>query len=118
MMSFYSRPISALLSPVSIVRATFERFFLLFLTHTYNQFRELEKKEKKKMREFLQQKKRECGMIAGLRDHVVGKLDAIWARMGFEEPEIMDRLRYDFKFSKKKKLFISFWNFTFFLEQR
>lgn len=44
------------------------------------------------MREFLQQKKRECGMIAGLRDHVVGKLDAIWARMGFEEPEIMDRL--------------------------
>ena len=53
------------------------------------------------MREFLQQKKRECGMIAGLRDHVVGKLDAIWARMGFEEPEIMDRLRYDFKFSKK-----------------
>ena len=53
------------------------------------------------MREFLQQKKRECGMIAGLRDHVVGKLDAIWARMGFEEPEIMDRLRYDFKFKKK-----------------
>ena len=46
------------------------------------------------MREFLQQKKRECGMIAGLRDHVVGKLDVIWQRMGFEEPEIMDRLRY------------------------
>ena len=45
------------------------------------------------MREFLQQKKRECGMIAGLRDHVVGKLDVIWQRMGFEEPEIMDRLR-------------------------
>ena len=63
------------------------------------------------MREFLQQKKRECGMIAGLRDHVVGKLDVIWQRMGFEEPEIMDRLRWFFIFFRTLAFFGRYFDF-------